>query len=592
MKNIIYPFDPMQIMKKRRSLKKSLFAGKKEFAEKKIAILGGSTTSDIKDTLEVFLLDAGITPFFYESGYNSYYEESMFDNPSLSDFAPDIIYLHVTIENIKQKPLLTDSEDTIKSKIAAVFTEVQNICENLLVRYNASIIINNFAFPDVQYLGNIDSIDIHGYNRFVTKINQLIYDYARDNNRIFLNDICYLSARIGLDKWYDRDFWYSYKMAVSYECIPELAYNICKIIKASLGKSKKCLVLDLDNTLWGGTIGDDGMEGIKIGKETPSGEAYTAFQQYILGLKEKGVILAVCSKNDLQIAKEGFLHPDTVLKIDDFAAFEANWDEKYLNIIKIAEKINIGLDSVVFVDDNPVERMNVRTNLPEVAVPEINGDDVSSYVKILDQSGYFEQINVSEEDLKRTRSYHENAQRQELQKQFVSYDDFLRSLDMKAEIKPFSSIYMDRIAQLVNKTNQFNLTSKRYTLKELDDIACDPSYLTLYGRLKDKFGDNGLISVIIGRKSNDILHIELWLMSCRVIKRDMEKAMFDILLKTGKDSGIEKIIGHYYKTNRNAMVKDLYKNLGFCLADENIDGSVWEYDLKENKRPEHHIHLG
>jgi FkbH-like protein len=306
---------------------------------------------------------------------------------------------------------------------------------------------------------------------------------------------------------------------MSYDAHPLVAYNISNTIKALLGNNSKCLVLDLDNTIWGGIIGENGLDGLEIGKETPIGEAFTEFQAYIKALNQRGVILAVCSKNDLEVAKKGFSHPDSVLQLKDITVFKANWEPKHENIKAIAREINIDLGSLVFLDDAPSERDIVSAQTPTVKVPNL-GNDVARYVEILDRSGYFETISISAEDLKRKRLYGENIKRQ-LASRYKDYDEFLESLEMKAEIKPFSSVYLERITQLVNKTNQFNLTTKRYTFSQIEAISRNPQCIALYGRLTDKFGDNGLVSVMIGDIRNDEIQISLWLMSCRVIKRGM-----------------------------------------------------------------------
>jgi FkbH-like protein len=413
-------------------------------------------------------------------------------------------------------------------------------------------------------------------------LNRCFSDQARQRQNLYLNDINYLSAWFGLERWYDKLFWYSYKYAMSYEAIPFLADSVASIIKAIFGKTRKCLVLDLDNTLWGGVIGDDGLNGIQIGKETPVAEAFTEFQQYVRDLKDRGVILAVCSKNDDINAREGFTHPDSILKFEDFSAFQANWDPKHENIRTISVALNIGIDSLVFADDNPVEREIVRSQMPEVAVPEL-GNSVAKYINALDKTGYFETVSLSSDDLKRSSFYADNNVRQKLQSTFANYDDFLGSLEMKAEINAFSPLYLDRITQLINKTNQFNVTTRRYTQSEIENILDNKNYITLYGRLLDKFGDNGLISIIIGEIRASEIHLDLWLMSCRVLKRGMEEAMFDQLVAIAKSLNITNIHGYFYPTAKNAMVSGLFEQMGFINIGESDSGdTTWRFDMHEN----------
>ena len=364
------------------------------------------------------------------------------------------------------------------------------------------------------------------------------------------------------------------------ESIPELAFNISKIINSVFGQSKKCLVLDLDNTCWGGVIGDDGLHGIDIGTETAVAESHTAFQKYAEELKDRGVALAVCSKNDFATAKKGFTHPDSILKFDDFTSFKANWDQKPKNILDIAKEVNVGIDSLVFVDDNPAERDIVLSQLSNISVPNV-GSNIVDFIAHIDREGYFEPISLSKDDFNRNTYYQGNKKRSNEQAKFQSYDEFLGSLEMTAEIKSFSLIYLDRITQLINKTNQFNLTTKRYTAGQIEKISSNKEYIKIYGKLTDKYGDNGLIAISIGRIENKMCHINLWLMSCRVLKRDMEFAMLDEFVGKCKEKGVSKIIGYYYKSAKNSMVSNFYSTLGFSFSSQNGKNTIWELDLKK-----------
>jgi len=328
------------------------------------------------------------------------------------------------------------------------------------------------------------------------------------------------------------------------------------------------------------------LSGIKIGKESARGESFNAFQQYCLELNERGGPLAVCSKNETETAKQGFTHPDTVLKLEHCTAFQANWDPKPGNIETIARQIDIGVDSLVFVDDNPAERALVSAQLPDVAVPNV-GAEVSRFAQYLDREGYFEALRLNRDDAQRAAFYAGNNERAAQAAQFSNYAEFLASLEMKAEIGAFSPAYLERIAQLTNKTNQFNLTTRRYTLAEMEAMAASPEYLTLYGRLADRFGDNGLVSVVAGRLQEDKLHIELWLMSCRVLKRNLEFAMLDALVDRATSRGARELLGYYYRTPKNDMVADHYAKLGFELVSRADDGSssIWRLDLARPRIP-------
>lgn len=575
-----YPYQNDLILRKQKSLKRNLLARENiSYTPIKIAVLGGSTTDDIKNLLELFLLKSGIKPVFYQSEYNKFYEDAVFGNHELDEFQPEIVIVFTSAVNVTNWPSVTDSNDKVQEKLSAEYQRFRQVWESLRSRFHAVIIQNNFDFPYEAPLGNFEATAAYGSQRFVSLLNEKFADYAQSHDGFYIHDLNRLSAKTGLTKWHNRFQYYAYKFAMDYETMPEVALSLARIIRALSGKSKKCLVLDLDNTLWGGVIGEDGLNGIKIGHETPEAEAYTAFQEYVLKLKKRGVILAVCSKNDEDMAKSGFDHPDSVLKVEDFVSFHANWEPKNFNLVAIAKEINIGTDSLVFIDDNPAERQIVRDALPEVSVPEIDSTDVFSYIRAIEEAGYFEAVTISSDDLKRNDGYRENKARQELACSAKSYDEFLASLAMEAEIDTFRPVYFDRIAQLTGKTNQFNLTTRRYTQKEIEQTADDSKYVTLYGRLADKFGDNGLISVIIGEKCTDELHIRLWLMSCRVLKRGMEYAMLDVLVKRAKQQGCQKIVGYYYPTKKNNIVAEMYSSFGFSFVGNDGDGTVWEMPL-------------
>lgn len=589
--SLMQQLDIEYIMKKKKSLKRTLLSSSKERTSLRIAIFGGSSTQEIRSVLELFLLDKGIEPVFYESEYNRWYEDIAFGNNELDMFKPQIAIIHTSFVNLIELPKVADEKNHAEVLIESAFVKFEFCWKKLQAKFDCAVIQNNFEAPFYRSLGNLDNFYSNGITRFVNELNLRFAEYALKNNNFYINDINYLSASIGLEKWYDREFYHLYKFAFSYDAIPHYCYNVSAIIGAIVGKNKKCLVLDLDNTLWGGIIGDDGIDNLKIGHETASGEGFYEFQKYILELKARGVILAVCSKNDDEIAKSGFNHPDSALKLDDFAAFYANWEPKHLNIVRIAKEINIGLDSMVFIDDNPVERQIVRDNLPEVTVPEVMGGNPSSYIRALENGKYFETIAVSKDDLQRNQTYIENKKRYDLEKQFTSYNDFLKSLNMKAEIKSFNPTYLDRITQLTNKTNQFNLTTRRYTRAEIEAVAKSSEYITLYGRLADRFGDSGLVSIIVGHIIKKEVHIDLWLMSCRVLKRNFEAAMFQEFVKQARLRSIDSIIGYYFKTHKNAMVKSMYADFGFKIIERNGEDTVWKMDVKDYEEKEFPIEI-
>ena len=342
-------------------------------------------------------------------------------------------------------------------------------------------------------------------------------------------------------------------------------------------------MLDLDNTLWGGVVGDDGADNIEIGQETPVGQLYSEFQAYLKAHKDLGILLTVNSKNDEENALAGLNRPDSILKPEDFLVIKANWENKDRNLLEIAEELNIGTDSLVFVDDNPAERHIASSRVPGVKVPELA--DAAGFITTLDRAGYFEVTNLSADDLERNRMYQANAERKKQEAGYANYADYLLSLEMDAQICPFAPVYMARIAQLTNKSNQFNLTTKRCSQSDIERIAEDASYITLYGRLEDRFGDNGVVSVVFGHRDAEdetLFHIDLWLMSCRVLKRDMEFAMMDELVSQCAARGLKRLKGYYYPTAKNGMVKDFYGMQGFTQTGGDAEGNTeWEFVIPE-----------
>ena len=575
MRELEYPFDSELILQNRRKLRKALIADGSARIKKNIAVLGGSTTHDIIAALELFLLNQGIEPSFYESEYAQYYQDAMFGNPELDEFHPDIIFVHTSLRNINVGfPSMSDSREQVKELIDSQVKYFEGMWEKLRSKFNCPIIQNNFEMPFYRLLGNKDAQDYRGRTNFVTELNRRFYEYADEHNDFYIHDINYISAAYGLEQWSDPFYWYMYKYCLCLPAIPEFAFNLSNIIKSIFGKNKKAFVLDLDNTLWSGVVGDDGVDGIDVGQETSVGQGFYEFQTYLKAHKQLGILLNVASKNDHENAIAGLNHPSGVLKPDDFTIIKANWDAKSENIKKIASELSLLPESLVFVDDNPAEREIVRAYVPGVAVPEVN--KVEEYIRNIDRGGYFEVTTFSADDASRVEMYRQNIMRAQAQESFTDYNEYLLSLEMHADIKDFEPLYLARITQLTNKSNQFNLTTKRFTESEMEAVAADDKYVRLYGRLVDKFGDNGIVSVVIGRQEDNILHMELWLMSCRVLKRDMEQAMLDEVVRQAVLRGIDEIRGYYYPTAKNKMVEKLYETFGFTLlSSDDAGNTVW-----------------
>lgn len=582
LRDLQFPISASKLIRKRHALSRELSA-QPNLIPTRIAILGGSTTTEVRGMLELFLLANGIRPEFYESGYNRYSEDILFENQDLWKFKPDVVFIHTTWRNVSRFPELMEPEAEVEEQLRQEVARFVTLWQKIQSGLGALIIQNNFDLPYLRQLGNLEAAEPYGRVNFLTRLNAEFAAYARQHPQFLMNDILYLSAQLGLEEWHGRTYWYNFRMAVSPTGTIAIAQSVAALVKSVYGKAKKCLVVDLDNTLWGGVVGDDGVQNLILGRDHPVGEAFLDFQRYVKDLQRRGIILAVCSKNDVENAKEGFSHPDSILKIADFGAFKANWNPKPENIREIAAELNIGLDSIVFVDDNPAERALVAGQLSEVATPDV-GSDVSCFAEILEGGRYFEVHKVVQDDLNRSAFYRLNAERNAYQAAFRDYGEFLTSLEMVAEIASFTPVYLERITQLINKTNQFNLTTRRYTGAEVDAIAQDPRYVTLYGRLADKFGDNGLVSVLVGRTVNDSLEMDLWLMSCRVLNREMEFAMFDALVEECQRRGIRKIVGFYIPSKKNSLVADHYRNLGFSACGVNDEGlQKWHLDVPQGQ---------
>lgn len=588
MKELEYPFDAAYLLAHKRQVKKALLASRASFLDKKIAVLGGSTTAGIVQMLELFLLKEGIRPSFYESGYGQYYEDAVFSNEKLRQFQPDMVYIHTTNRNVTRYPLLSDDASAIDAMLDHEFERFQSMWDSLAKTYGCPVIQNNFEMPYYRLLGNKDASDIHGAVNYLTRLNLKFYEYAQTHTDFFICDINYLSADYGLREWSDPFYWHMYKYAMHVNATPYLAFGVSKIIKSVYGKNKKGFVLDLDQTLWGGVVGEDGAENIRIGPEDAEGAAYLEFQDYVKAHKQLGAVLTIASKNEEANARAGLNHPDGGLRPDDFAVIKANWEQKDRSVAAIAAELHVLPESLVFIDDNPAERHLVATQLAGVPTPAIGA--VHQYIATIDRNGYFEATYLSQDDLRRVEMYRDNARREALQASFADYGEYLDSLDMRAQVRPFEPMYMARIAQLTNKSNQFNLTTRRYTQAQIGQISKDGRYITLYGRLEDCFGDNGVVSVVIGRLEGAACHIQLWLMSCRVLKRGMEYAMMDALVHSCQKRGVTELVGYYIPTEKNGMVKDFYEQLGYRFLSGQDGGTVWKFEIT-NEYIDKHTHM-
>lgn len=576
-----YPLDTKLLIRKKHAIKKELLQVNRQWIDKKVAILGGSTTNEVVDQLELALLNYGIKPVFYQSEYGQYKEDALFGNSRLDAFSPDIVYIHTNWRNVTSFPDFKDTKEEVDALLNKELENLVSIWDSVKSRYACTIIQNNFERPNYRLMGNRDIWDYHGRNNFISRLNQKIYEYVQASNSIYINDLDFIAQNYGLTNWNNSLYWNMYKYICPIDAIPYLAKSISDIIKSIYGRNKKILALDLDNTLWGGIVGDDGVDGIKLGPEIPQGRVYHDFQKYCKQLRMMGVLLAVDSKNDRQNAIAGLNHPNSILKEGDFVSIKANWEPKDLNLSEIAKDLSLGLDSFVFADDNPAEQDIIKKQMPEVAVPPL--DKPENYIQIIDQMGYFEVTSFSEEDINKTEQYKARESANLSQSAFENYDDYLKSLDMYAAISEFEPITIQRVAQLTNKTNQFNLTTLRCSEDDIRAMQENPNFICLCGKLIDKFADNGIVTVIAGELIKNELHIRIWLMSCRVLKRGFEDFMMNQIVSIASKRGIDTIVGYYYQTQKNSMVAEFYKDRGFKLLKKENDNTIWTLQINSYK---------
>ena len=455
---------------------------------------------------------------------------------------------------------------------------LKTLREQVATHCGAISILQTLARIPEPLQGSLDASVAHSARAEIQAFNTELPRTLEGTADILL-DVGALAETAGLARWHDAPMWHVAKMPFAQAMVPIYAEQVARLAAAIVGKARKCLVLDLDNTIWGGVIGDDGMEGIRLGQGDSVGEAFLAIQRHALELGKRGIILAVCSKNEDGVATRPFReHPEMLLREEHIAAFQANWVDKAENLRVIAKKLNIGTDSLVFLDDNPAERAIIRKELPEVAVPELPSDP-AYYPRTLSMGGYFDNISLSAEDLKRSEFYRSQIERTQLQESSSDVEGYLRSLDMKLDVARFEPVGRGRVAQLINKTNQFNLTTKRYSEAEVARMEQDPSLITIQARLADSFGDNGMISVIICRADGPEWRIDTWLMSCRVLGRRVEQALANLLFRAAGEAGATSIVGEFIPTDRNSLVNDHYLKLGFEKVEEAGEVSLWRRDV-------------
>ena len=550
------------------------------YIHSRIAVLSSSTADHLVPGIRAAGLRRGDVPEIYLCQYGQYRQELLDPSSPLHTFAPEFVVCANSAADLLG-PIAVDTGS------ADADQHIENCIEGLVALWDraqnalgATVLQQTLLNHAEPLFGSFDRVTPGAPARLIRAANERIVAAAADRG-VSILDLDRAVERHGLAFWFDTGRWLQARMEIAPRAVPLYGELIARIIAAHQGRSRKCLVLDLDNTLWGGVVGDDGIDGLILGEGSGHGEAFLAFQKYAKQLASRGVILAVCSKNQIETAEAVFsYHPEMVLKRSDFAAFVANWKDKAANLERIAKELNIGIDSLVFVDDNPAERARVRQSLPAVAVPELP-EDPALFVDRVASGGYFESVSFTAEDAIRSRQYSANASRRALETRAESLDDYLMSLAMSVTSGPFRPVDMQRVTQLINKTNQFNTTMRRLTADEIQAMSADPANVTMQFRLSDRFGDNGLVSAVIlvpAEGAAGTLDIDTWVMSCRVFGRGLESEVLNQLITTARQRNASSITARYVPGPRNGFVEDLYRRLGFSAAPtppDTQDGETW-----------------
>lgn len=531
----------------------------------RLSVLGDCATQHLCRAVRGLGYEEGLAVEIWEADYDQIELQLVDEASPLYGSRPDMVLLMLCHQKL-YGAFCGTPENERPQFAERMLKKVTGYWELLSSHCGARILQGNFMLVDDAVFGNYANKTAYSYGYQVRKLNVLLMEAASESvlgKRVSIVDLDLIQQRYGAEAVQDNRTYFVGKLPVAVKYLPAVAEQVVRIIKALRGSIKKCVVTDLDNTLWGGVIGDDGIENIQIG-ELGQGQAFSGLQTWLKELKKRGVLLAVCSKNEEAAAKLPFeKHPEMVLRLDDFAMFVANWEDKAGNIRRIQETLNIGMDSMVFLDDNPFERELVCSLIPEICVPELP-EDPSAYLPYLRRCGLFETASFSKEDAKRTGQYREEALRAAEQGRFADYGEYLQSLHMEAYVSPFDAFHTPRIAQLSQRSNQFNLRTIRYTEADVERLSKDAGHETLFFCLKDAFGDYGLISaVVLEKQPEGVLFIEEWFMSCRVLKRGMEEFIADTIVKKARGLGCRRVVGEYLPTPKNQMVERLYERLGF-----------------------------
>ncbi|MDD7699706.1 MAG: HAD-IIIC family phosphatase [Spirochaetia bacterium] len=560
---------------------------KKDFSDKKhlkVALLGDSATQLLNQAIRGIGYETGLDIEIWEADFDQIEHQTLTRGSELYEFAPDVVIVFFSTKKLlhiydgKQD---VERENMVKERLALC----EGIYQSIKANSQAKVLFFNYPEWDDRVFGCLGNRLQQSFIYQIRLLNLGLMELSAKYADCFIVDLASIQNEIGAKTLFDHSIYVSTEMVIAVDALPLVANRIVDVIATIYGNVHKCLICDLDNTLWGGVIGDDGMENIQLGM-LGIGKAFTELQHWVKKLSERGIIIAICSKNDEQVAKEPFeKHPDMVLRMQDISVFVANWDDKASNIRRIQKILNIGFDSIVFIDDNPFERNLVRKELPMVCVPELP-QDPAEYMDYLCSQNLFETVSYSEADKQRTTQYQEEARRAEAQTHFTNEEEFLASLEMVSVVSPFNSYNTPRVAQLSQRSNQFNLRTIRWSEEDVAARSSDESYATFAFTLRDKFGDNGLICVVaMKRISDEEFFIENWYMSCRVLKRGMEDFTLNTLVEQAKRLGAKRIIGEYLPTPKNGMVKEHYSRLGFSASGDNR----WVLDVPSFQFHKNHI---
>ena len=551
----------------------------------KVAFLGGGTIDHTVEMVSFWLALSGFKLEPYLAPYDSWRVEVLRQNGNLYRFAPDIVWFLTNNNDIQMAESPgNDPQESVRNVDSAI-GELESLWAKVKMALPAAMLIqNNMVGKPERVFGNLDSSLPIGFSYQQRLFNLRLIELAQ-NNAVTIFDISHLASCCGLWKWHDYSYWHHSKHPFSPQLSGWVGFYQARVLAAARSGAKKVIVLDLDNTLWGGVAADDGLEGIALGNGA-DGEAYTAFQRYLKQLSQSGIVLTVASKNEDAVARGVFTqHPEMVLSLDDIAVFKANWRNKADNIRETAAILNLGLDSFVFLDDNPAERALVRQELPMVEVPDLP-EDPAEYIQTLDSRAYFEALSFSAEDRERTRMYRENSARAEIKISATNVEDYLRGLEMVGSGGFADTFHLPRMSQLVNKSNQFHPTTTRYTEAELKAFSERDDFIVRQYSLSDKFGDYGLISVLVLEIKDNTAIIDTWVLSCRVLERGMEEFILRDLLKIAAVKGVSELEGRYIPTKKNVLVAELYDRLGFekIPACEGDDCAKWSLSLQQTER--------